>query len=103
LVASRARALQVPNPARADDTFAALLGAIRHAWYLLTSPGTVLCRHTHCRDGDQTYDLLAALFDPRQIGATNAMWDHALLLCVAGPAWTPRTRPRYMKPGAYST
>jgi len=54
-----------------------------YAWHLLMSPDTVLWRHTHCRDDDQTYDLLAALFDPRQIGVTNPMWDYALSLCVA--------------------
>lgn len=54
-----------------------------YAWHVLTRPGEALWRNTRCRDADGAYDVLAAVFDPRQTGITNFMWDYALSLCEA--------------------
>ena len=63
-----------------------------YAWHVLATPDAVLWRHTRCHDDDQAYDLLAALFDARQIGVTSPTWDYALSLCVAAGTGPLRTK-----------
>jgi hypothetical protein len=59
-----------------------------YAWHVLACPEIVLHRQTRCRDADQTYDLLAVLFDFRHTSVFNERWEYALGLCAradAGP------------------
>ena len=49
-----------------------------YAWHVLACPEVALDRHTRCRDKDQTYDLLAVLFDFRHTGVLNDGWEYAL-------------------------
>ncbi len=56
------------------------------AWHILACPEVALHRHTRCRDADQTYDLLAVLFDFRHTGVLNDRWEYALSLCARADA-----------------
>lgn len=56
------------------------------AWHVLTAPEEALWRPTRCRDANQAYDLLAALFEPRQIGLITPRWDYAMSLSRAAVA-----------------
>lgn len=59
-----------------------------YAWHVLACPEVALHRHTRCRNADQTYDLLAVLFDFRHTGVLDDGWEYAMSLCAmadAGP------------------
>ena len=53
-----------------------------YAWHVLACSEVALHRHTRCRNPDQTYDLLAVLFDFRHTGVLNEGWEYALSLCA---------------------
>ena len=62
-----------------------------YAWHVLTVPQEVFWRNTRCRDEQQAHDLLAALFDPRQIGLSTPLWDFAMFLSRAAEGAPVRT------------
>lgn len=64
-------------PARRRDSRA---GSAWFVWHVLTAPMEAFWRNMRCRDASAAYDVLAAVFDPGQIGIVSPRWDFAMSL-----------------------